>query len=142
MDSWWPSDSELINVAPAQSNIASVENIIDTFIGFGCSKEKLSVIIKPYGSNFERTSATSDTKPGSSSNGPAKSLIYAEDVILIPSLNINIEYPGYGTICRLMNDSKWTKNKDEDQKVPYAYNDKYWLSYDDFDSIKTKVLRI
>ncbi len=130
------------NVAPAYNNNGSVENIIDTFIDFGCSKEKLSVIIKSYGSNFERTSATSETKPGSPSNGPAKSLIYAEDVILIPSVIINIEYPGYGTICKVMNDSQWTKNKDNDQMVPYAYNDKHWLSYDDFDSIKTKVLKI
>ena len=128
------------NSEPAYSeSYRSVDGVIDLFLGFGCPKHKMSVAIRPFGSTFNRVSSSSPTTPGSPALGPSSSLIYPENVIQTPSMNTLIHLQDNKTVCRVVEDPKWTKNFDIVQKVPYAYNDVFWLSFDDFESYKVKV---
>jgi GH18 family chitinase len=56
---------------------------------------------------------------------------------------MNVYQYDYKTICRVLRDSTWTKAFDLKSKVPYAYNDDIWMSYDSFQSyqIKTDIIK-
>ena len=75
---------------------------------------------------------------GSSANGTS-SLIYTENILVVPDKSININQYYFKTICRLINDPDWTKAYDSEHKVPYAYNDDFWISYENFQSYRIKV---
>jgi chitinase len=131
----------LQNQEPAYSSdpSLSVDGAIDTFLRLGCPKHKLTLAIRPYGFTFARISPTSPTTPGSPSAGQANSLIYPENIIQTPALNTEIYLQDYKTVCRVIEDPKWTKKFDDSQKVPYAYNDVFWMSFDNFNSYNIKV---
>lgn len=38
---------------------------------------------------------------------------------------------GYNEICKELQNGKWTVVYDNEQRVPYAYNGKQWVGYDD-----------
>lgn len=38
---------------------------------------------------------------------------------------------GYNEICEELQKGKWTVVYDDQQRVPYAYNGKQWVGYDD-----------
>ena len=44
----------------------------------------------------------------------------------------------YYEVCKSLKDG-WTKEWNDEQKVPYAYKDDQWVGYDDPQSIKLKV---
>lgn len=44
----------------------------------------------------------------------------------------------YFEVCKLLKDG-WTKEWNEEQKIPYAFKEDQWVGYDDPKSIKIKV---
>ncbi len=42
-------------------------------------------------------------------------------------------------MCRIIEDSSWIKKNDTVQKVSFAYNNNFWVSYNSFESIKQKI---
>ena len=45
----------------------------------------------------------------------------------------------YYEICKLMKEG-WTKEWNDEQKIPYAFKDDQWVGFDDTQSIKLKVI--
>ena len=154
----------LVHHAPAFSNhYDSYSQIIELFLNLGALKSRMSIGIDILGFGFKRVSPESSTDigkflnflsrfeknpnvlnilvlliEGSAANG-LSSLIYTENLLVVPDKSINIYQYDYKTICRLLNDPAWTKAYDFKQKVPYAYNKDFWISYDNFQSYQIKV---
>ena len=116
----------------------SVEGVIDLFVNFGVPKNKISVLFPTYGFSLNRINCDSNTNIGCPSGGEATTYLFPEEIFTQYSKDSNTAWQDYKTVCRVINDPTWTKAFDDIQKVPYAYNDQFWLSYDDYTSWKIK----
>jgi len=70
-------------------------------------------------------------------------LLYTNYLILNSAKNLNVHQYDYKTICRVLKDRSWTKGFDLTLKVPFAYNNDTWISYDNYVSyqIKTDIIK-
>ena len=125
--------------AYSSSDFRSVDGVVDMFLNFGVPNNKISVAFPPAGYSWKRISCNSNTDIECPSNGEADAFLYPEDVLTQYSKDISIPWQDYKTVCRVINDPSWTKVFDEEQKVPYAYNDQFWMGFDDYTSWKIKV---
>ena len=119
--------------------------VLEKFLNFGAQPEKLTIQTVIYGSSFKRTSSISpvfyDITAGSPTAAGQGSFLFSEGLIVDPvkgevSASLLIQ----PNLCRIKQSPEWTKAIDPIQQSPFAYTDKYWVSYDDAESFKIKVI--
>ncbi|XP_063834194.1 chitinase-3-like protein 2 [Ostrinia nubilalis] len=111
-----------------EAALYTVENAIKFWLKAGCPPEKLVMGVPFYG----RTFTLSDTN----ANTPRSSAIGAG---LAGPYTATSGFVGYNEFCYLLKTESWTVRTDQLAKVPYAFRASNWVSYDDVESITTKV---
>ncbi|XP_050295014.1 acidic mammalian chitinase-like [Anthonomus grandis grandis] len=107
----------------------SVNASINGWIERGASPSKLALGVPFFGANNVLTNANNHT-PGSAATATG----------LSPGdYTASSGHWGYNEIIEIFAAGGWTQAWDDDQQVPYAYNNTSWLSYDNVDSITLKV---
>lgn len=119
-------------------------NIIETFLNMGATADKLSPMVFIHGDSYRRTCSDSSTVYDITKGEPEAagfgSFLYAEGLITDPARTpFSVNKHTRPQICRIEQDYEWTKDIDPIQQTPYAYTDSVWISYDNKESIKTKV---
>ncbi|XP_050295131.1 acidic mammalian chitinase-like [Anthonomus grandis grandis] len=107
----------------------SLNASINGWIERGASPSKLALGVPFYGRNNVLTNASNNT-PGSAATGTG---LYAGPYTATSG------FWGYNEIVEILAAGGWTEVWDDEQQVPYAYNNTSWLSYDNPDSITLKV---
>jgi len=118
--------------------------VLETFLKFGAQPEKLTIQTVIHGSSFKRTSSISpvlyDITAGSPAAAGKGSFLFSEGLIVDPVKGaVSASLLNQPNLCRIKQSSEWTKAIDPIQQSPFAYTDKYWVSYDDAESFKIKI---
>lgn len=71
----------------------------------------------------------SQNKVGSPSSGPGNAGPFTSQAGMI----------GYNELCEKLKSNQLTIQRDSTQQVPYAYSGNQWISYDDAESVASKV---
>lgn len=103
------------------------EASINAWIELGAEPEKLVLGLAMYGRTF-----TLKTKKMNGMNAPSKNAGESGPFTQAPG------FLSYYEICNLMNNDGWTKEWNDEQKIPYAYKDDQWVGFDDPESIRLK----
>ena len=103
------------------------EASINAWIELGAQPEKLVLGLAMYGRTF-----TLKTKKLTAINAPSKSAGESGPYTQAPG------FLSYFEICNLMKNEGWSKEWNDEQKIPYAYKDDQWVGFDDPESIKLK----
>lgn len=119
-------------------------NIIETFLNMGATADKLSPMVIIFGDSYRRTCSDSSTVYDITKGEPEAagfgSFLYAEGLITDPKgTQFSANKHTRPQICRIEQDYEWKKDIDPIQQTPYAYTDSVWISYDNKESIKTKL---
>ncbi|XP_063897317.1 probable chitinase 2 isoform X1 [Helicoverpa armigera] len=109
-------------------DLYTVDQALYYWISEGCPPEKIAVGVPFYGRTFTLTSAN-------------------ETGVRVPASGAGIAGPytategfvGYNEFCNILQTEEWTQSFDSLAKVPYAFKDTNWVSYDDVNSITAKV---
>ncbi|XP_046972453.1 chitinase-3-like protein 1 [Vanessa cardui] len=115
-----------LNINKDQLN--TVDVALEYWLEQGCPPEKLVLGLPFYGHTFQLASADNNGV-GASAVGPGLAGPYTSTSGTI----------GYNEICQKLRTESWEKRYDKSAKVPYAVQGKNWVSYDDANSLVTKV---
>ena len=107
---------------------ANIEFVIDYWLSKGAPNEKLILGLATYGRSF-RLGKSNKNSPGDLSVGAGKAGQFSGEEGFFT----------YYEVCQKINNESWILKFDKVQKVPYAYNDEDWVSFDDVTSLKIKV---
>ncbi|XP_075986238.1 acidic mammalian chitinase-like isoform X2 [Anticarsia gemmatalis] len=106
----------------------TVELALQYWISAGCPPEKIALGIPFYARTFTLADPNNNgVRAPSTGAGPAG-----------PYTN-EAGFMGYNEFCYKMTTETWNKRFDNSAKVPYAFKDNYWVSYDDANSIAIKI---
>ncbi|XP_063834199.1 probable chitinase 2 isoform X2 [Ostrinia nubilalis] len=115
--------------AENESTLYNVNNAVQYWLSAGCPPEKLVMGVPFYGRTFN-LSDPSVNAPNSPSNGAGLTGPYTAESGHI----------GYNEFCYILqNESSWTVQTDNLAKVPYAFLDYNWVSFDNVESMTAKV---
>ncbi|XP_063834196.1 probable chitinase 2 isoform X1 [Ostrinia nubilalis] len=115
--------------AENESTLYNVNNAVQYWLSAGCPPEKLVMGVPFYGRTFN-LSDPSVNAPNSPSNGAGLAGPYTAESGFI----------GYNEFCYILqNESSWTVQTDNLAKVPYAFLDYNWVSFDNVESMTAKV---
>ena len=103
------------------------EATIDAWIELGAKAEKLVLGLAMYGRTF-----TLKTKKMNGMNAPSTDAGQSGPYTQAPG------FLSYYEICNLMTNDGWTKEWNDEQKIPYAFKDDQWVGFDDPESIRLK----
>lgn len=103
------------------------EASINAWIELGAQPEKLVLGLAMYGRTF-----TLKTKKLTSLDAPSKSAGKSGPFTQADG------FLSYFEICNLMKNEGWTKEWNDEQKIPYAYKEDQWVGFDDPKSIEEK----
>ncbi|KAK7477767.1 hypothetical protein BaRGS_00030950 [Batillaria attramentaria] len=106
----------------------SVSAVTMNWVNRGASREKLLVGLPTYGRVF-RLSDPTDTEPFAPASGAGTRGTYTREAGFL----------SYYEICTLINQGGYTTKRDTNALVPYAYSGDQWISYDDIESLRTKM---
>ncbi|KAI5644636.1 glycosyl hydrolases family 18 domain-containing protein [Phthorimaea operculella] len=107
----------------------AVDVAVEYWLDQGCPSEKLAIGVPFYGRTFT-LSDPNFNYVGASAGGVGIAGPYTATAGTI----------GYNEFCvMLLADSGWEVRYDEESAVPYAFNGRNWVSYDDANSITKKV---
>nr|XP_049706278.1 probable chitinase 2 isoform X5 [Helicoverpa armigera]XP_049706280.1 probable chitinase 2 isoform X7 [Helicoverpa armigera] len=104
-------------------DLNTVDQALYYWISEGCPPEKIAVGIPFYGRTFTLTNAHE-----TGVRAPASGAGIGQDGCV-----------GYNEFCNILQTEEWTQSFDSLAKVPYAFKDTNWVSYDDINSITAKV---
>ncbi|XP_047036858.1 probable chitinase 2 [Helicoverpa zea] len=104
-------------------DLNTVDQALYYWISEGCPPEKIAVGIPFYGRTFTLTNAHE-----TGVRAPASGAGIGQDGCV-----------GYNEFCNILQTEEWTQSFDSLAKVPYAFKDTNWVSYDDVNSITAKV---
>lgn len=108
--------------------LLTVDASVRYWLDHGCPPEKLLVGMPFYGRTFTlANAAVTSVRAPASGAGPAGPITSQSGML------------GYNEICAKFKAEKWDMHYDPLAKVPYAVQGSNWLSYDDPDSIQTKI---
>nr|XP_049706276.1 probable chitinase 2 isoform X3 [Helicoverpa armigera] len=109
-------------------DLYTVDQALYYWISEGCPPEKIAVGVPFYGRTFTLTSANeTGVRAPASGAGIAGPYTATEGFV------------GYNEFCNILQTEEWTQSFDSLAKVPYAFKDTNWVSYDDVNSITAKV---
>ncbi|XP_047036764.1 probable chitinase 2 [Helicoverpa zea] len=109
-------------------DLYTVDQALYYWISEGCPPEKIAVGVPFYGRTFTLTSANeTGVRAPASGAGIAGPYTATEGFV------------GYNEFCNILQTEEWTQNFDSLAKVPYAFKDTNWVSYDNVNSITAKV---
>ncbi|XP_050356717.1 chitinase-3-like protein 1 [Nymphalis io] len=114
------------NVVRDQLN--TVDVALEYWLGQGCPPEKLVLGLPFYGHTFQLANVHNNGV-GASANGPGLAGPYTSTSGTI----------GYNEFCQKLRTESWEQRYDKLAKVPYAVQGQNWVSYDDANSLVTKV---
>ncbi len=103
------------------------EASINAWIELGAQPEKLVLGLAMYGRTF-----TLKTKKNTALDAPSKSAGKSGPFTQADG------FLSYFEICNLMKREGWTKEWNDEQKIPYAYKEDQWVGFDDPRSIELK----
>ncbi|XP_048487394.1 probable chitinase 2 [Plutella xylostella] len=112
---------------PAE-DLWTVETAIEYWLSEGCPPEKIVLGLALYGRTFSLSNPEATTA-GSSASGPGLAGLYTGTSGLI----------GYNEFCEIQLTQPYTVKFDSQARVPYAYNGRNWITYDDPNSLTEKV---
>jgi len=110
------------------SRCYNVDWAVNYWISKGAPREKLVLGLATYGRSFNLTD-TNQHREGSLAYGAGIAGKYTRE-------------PGFLSfyeICEKLSLEGWQRVWNNEQKVPYAYKDNQWVSYEDIESLKLKV---
>ncbi|CAG9792356.1 unnamed protein product [Diatraea saccharalis] len=106
----------------------TVDVAVEYWLKSGCPPEKLVLGVPFYGRTFTLKSTNHNgvraPVTGAGINGP---------------FTVTSGFIGYNEFCSKLHTESWTRRRDNLAKVPYAFRDLHWVSYDDPQSIIDKV---
>ncbi|CAK9814906.1 Acidic mammalian chitinase [Anthophora quadrimaculata] len=105
----------------------NVNAAVRYWLSQGAPANKIIVGVPFYGITFTLKDA-SNHGLHAKTTGPGKAGPYTAEAGSI----------GYNELCVDLKKSGWHVVRDEQEKVPYAYNGKQWISYDDAQSVREK----
>ncbi|KAL0810926.1 hypothetical protein ABMA28_010224 [Loxostege sticticalis] len=111
-----------------EASLFTVENAVKYWLRAGCPPEKLVLGVPFYGRTFTLANANVNT-PRSPAAGAGIAGPYTA----------TSGFVGYNEFCYLLKTESWTVRIDQLAKVPYAYRNSNWVSYDNPESITAKV---
>ncbi|XP_049881289.1 chitinase-3-like protein 1 [Pectinophora gossypiella] len=111
-----------------RDSVYSVDVAVEYWLAQGCPPEKLAVGVPFYGRTFTLSDVNVNGVRAPSS-GPG----------IAGPFTVEPGSIGYNEFCNILKSSSWDVRYDNLAKVPYAVQDKNWVSYDDPDSITEKV---
>ncbi|XP_037944920.1 chitinase-3-like protein 1 [Teleopsis dalmanni] len=105
----------------------NVDAIIKYWLSKGAPSDKLVLGIPFYGRSFTLENAEKHT-PGSPHLGRGIAGQYSVEPGVI----------GYNELCEKMQSERWHEEWESEQMVPYAYQGRQWVGYENLNSIKLK----
>uniref|UniRef100_A0A2A4K931 chitinase n=1 Tax=Heliothis virescens TaxID=7102 RepID=A0A2A4K931_HELVI len=109
-------------------DLYTVDQALYYWISEGCPPEKIAVGVPFYGRTFTLTSAN-ETGVRAPSSGAGIAGPYTGEAGFI----------GYNEFCDILQTEEWTQHFDSLAKVPYAFKNTDWVSFDNVNSITAKV---
>ncbi|CAH0759609.1 unnamed protein product [Diatraea saccharalis] len=111
-----------------RENLFTVDVSVEYWLKAGCPPEKLILGVPFFGHTFTLKDAD-DNRVRAPVTGPGIAGPYTNSSGII----------GYDEFCVKLQTGPWTVRRDNYAKVPYAFSDANWVSYDDPKSIRDKV---
>ncbi|XP_047996757.1 probable chitinase 2 isoform X1 [Leguminivora glycinivorella] len=111
-----------------QGRIYAVDAALNYWLSQGCPPEKVVMGIPFYGRTFNLTDANNNGV-----GAPSSGVGFAGQYTATKG------FVGYNEFCTKLNTETWDVLYDSIAQVPYAIQDKNWVSYDDPNSIAKKV---
>lgn len=108
--------------------LTNINYTITYLMKMGAPKDKLVLGLPFYGRTFTLDN-TNNNFIGAAAHEPG----------LQGPVTKEPNYMGYHEICKEISSPLWTKERDNEQMVPYAHNERSWISYDDEASLALKV---
>ncbi|CAH2098230.1 unnamed protein product [Euphydryas editha] len=112
----------------AREDLNTVDVALEYWLGQGCPPEKLLLGLPLYGHTFQLTNAA-NSGVRAPANGPGLAGPYTATSGTI----------GYNEFCVKLRTEAWDQRYDHFAKVPYAVQGQNWVTYDDTNSLVTKV---
>ncbi|CAD0205835.1 unnamed protein product [Chrysodeixis includens] len=110
------------------ADLYTIEQALAYWIGAGCPPEKIAVGVPFYGRTFTLSNANVNGVRAAANGAGIAGPYTATNGFL-----------GYNEFCNLLQTESWTQRYDQLAKVPYAFKDYNWVTYDDANSIALKV---